>query len=331
MTEATAPGKVILFGEHAVVYGRPAIAAPLSQVRAVCHIADSPHIGVRFIAPDLKQDVWLTDAPSDDPLVTAVSLVKKAANLTSLPNLTLTVRSQIPIASGLGSGAAIAAAVIRALAGHLGLLHLQSDAQVCALTYEVEKIHHGTPSGIDNTVVAYERPIYFMRQSPQNKIEPFDVAAPLRFLVADTGVRSSTKAVVEDVRRQWQADPATFNRIFAQCGRLAQAARSAIEMGNVAQVGALMTENHGWLQKMTVSSPQLDRLVTAALQAGALGAKLSGAGRGGNMIALVMGDVEKTAVRTALQQAGATSILTTVLTSLESINGKLCRYSWHVK
>jgi mevalonate kinase len=315
MTEATAPGKVILFGEHAVVYGRPAIAAPLSQVRAICHIATSRQPGIRFIAPDLKQDIWLADASPDDPLVTAVSLVKKAANLTSLPNLTLTVRSQIPIASGLGSGAAIAAAVIRALARHLHLPHLQSDAQVCALTYEVEKIHHGTPSGIDNSVVAYERPIYFMRQSPNNKIEPFGVTAPLRFLVADTGVRSSTKLVVGDVRRQWQADPATFNHIFAQCGRLAQAARRAIEAGSVAQVGELMTENHGWLQKMTVSSPELDDLVTAALQAGALGAKLSGAGRGGNIIALLDGEVGETAVRTALRQAGATSILTTVLTA----------------
>ena len=313
MTEATAPGKIILFGEHAVVYGRPAIAAPLSQVRATCTIADSPTPGIRFIAPDLDQDIWLADAPPDDPLATAVSLVKRAANLTTSPNLTLTVRSQIPIASGLGSGAAIAAAVIRALATHLNLPNLQSNAQVCALTYEVEKIHHGTPSGIDNTVVAYEQPIYFVRQSPHNQIEPFGVAAPLRFLVADTGVRSSTKQVVGDVRRQWNRQPAGFSHIFDQCGRIATAARQAIEIGDVALVGQLMTENHAWLQKMTVSSPELDNLVETALQAGAWGAKLSGGGRGGNMIALVNGEEEETAVHTALQQAGATAILTTIL------------------
>ena len=153
-----------------------------------------------------------------------------------------------------------------------------------------------------------------MRQSPKNQIEPFRVAAPLRFVVADTGVRSSTKVAVGDVRRQYNQQPAHFAHIFDECGRIAQAARQAIETGNVAQVGQLMTENHAWLQNMTVSSPKLDKLVDAALQAGALGAKLSGAGRGGNMIALVADERGETIARTALQKAGATHILTTVLT-----------------
>jgi len=313
VAEATAPGKIILFGEHAVVYGRPAIAAPISQLRAKAHVYYSSSNNCYLIAPDLQRHDRLDDLPMDDALATAVRQLVSAAGLEQAPDVTIHVRSDIPIASGMGSGAAIAAAIIRALAKHLNRPDLQENSVVSALTYEVEKIHHGTPSGIDNTVVAYEQPIYFVRQSPQNIIEPFRVAAPLRFLVADTGVRSSTKTVVEDVRRQWQADPITFNHIFDQCGRIAQAARIAIEAGNVVQVGELMTENHGWLQKMTVSSPELNRLVTAALQAGALGAKLSGAGRGGNIIALVAGDVEETAVRAALKNADATTILTTIL------------------
>ncbi len=313
VAEATAPGKIILFGEHAVVYGRPAIAAPISQLRAKAHVYYSSSNNCYLIAPDLQRHDRLDDLPMDDALATAVRQLVSAAGLEQAPDVTIHVRSDIPIASGMGSGAAIAAAIIRALAKHLNRLDLQENSVVSALTYEVEKIHHGTPSGIDNSVVAYEQPIYFVRQSPQNIIEPFRVAAPLRFLVADTGVRSSTKTAVEDVRRQWQANPTTFNHIFDQCGRIAQAARTAIEAGNVTQVGALMTENHGWLQKMTVSSPELDRLVTAALQAGALGAKLSGAGRGGNMIALVKGEVGETAVRAALKNADATTILTTIL------------------
>jgi mevalonate kinase len=177
----------------------------------------------------------------------------------------------------------------------------------------VEKIHHGTPSGIDNTVVAYEQPIYFVRQSPQNQIEPFNVAAPLRFVVADTGVRSSTKVAVGDVRRQYSQQPAKFAHIFDECGRIAKAARQAIEIGDTMLVGQLMKENHAWLQKMTVSSPELDHLVEAALQAGAPGAKLSGAGRGGNMIALVEDARMETAVCNALHQAGATATTTTIL------------------
>lgn len=313
VTEATAPGKIILFGEHAVVYGRPAIAAPISQLRAKAIITYSSSNNCYIVAPDLNRHDRLQDLPPDDALALAARQVLDAAQIAQPPDVTIYVSSQIPIASGMGSGAAIAAAIIRALAMHLNRPDLQTNERVSALTYEVEKIHHGTPSGIDNTVVAYEQPIWFIRQTPQNQIEPFTVATPLRFVVADTGVPSSTKIAVGDVRRQYEAQPAYFTEIFDACGRIAQNARVAIETGRVTQVGQLMTENHGWLQKMTVSSPELDRLVEAALAAGALGAKLSGAGRGGNMIALVADNEMETAVRTALHQAGAKASLTTIL------------------
>ena len=312
MTTATAPGKIILFGEHAVVYGQPAIAAPVSQLRATAVIQNSPSPDIRIIAPDLGSNMLLREADADNAVAAVVYQFQAAARLKELPNLTITVSSQIPIASGLGSGAAITAAIIRALAAHLGLSHLLSDEWVSEQTYEIEKIHHGTPSGIDNTVVAYERPVYFVRQQPRNRIEPFAVAEPLCLLVADTGVRSSTKDVVGDVRRQWEIDPQTFNAIFEGCGQITDTARQAIEAGDVAQVGRLMTENHALLQEMTVSAPKLDELVESALGAGALGAKLSGAGRGGNMIALV-DDERETAVHAALLSAGAKNILTTTI------------------
>jgi mevalonate kinase len=230
-----------------------------------------------------------------------------------LPNLSITVRSNIPIASGLGSGAAMAAAVIRALTRHLGYLNQTTDEQVSALTYQVEKLLHGTPSGIDNTVVAYERPVFFVRQQPINRIETLSVKGPLRLLVADTGVVSITKDVVGDVRRQWQAEPRRFEQLFDHCGRVAQVARRALENGDVGRLGQLMVENQNYLREMTVSSPELERLIGTAMATGAIGAKLSGAGRGGNMIALVEEEVEA-AVRAALVSAGATNVLTSVLT-----------------
>lgn len=312
MTIATAPGKIILFGEHAVVYGRPAIAAPVSQLRATAVIKPTSQPGIRLIAPDLNTDVWLSSLPDDDALALAVRQVKQAADLSTLPDISITVTSQIPIASGLGSGAAIAAAVIRALAQFLDLPNLQGNEKVSKLTYEVEKIHHGTPSGIDNTVVSFEQPIYFVRQQPQNLIEPFVVKRPLHLLIGDTGVRSSTRNAVLDVRRQWEADRNRFETFFDACGHITQSARTTIEQGDIAQLGQLMKENHSWLQKMTVSSPELDTLVTAAVDAGALGAKLSGAGRGGNMIALVDEGME-TAVSNALLTAGAHVVLTTTI------------------
>lgn len=308
MTIATAPGKVILFGEHAVVYGQPAIAAPVSDVRATARIEEAEGGGVRIVAPDMGQEYRLADADSGDPLATAVRLVQQEASLARLPDLTITVTSDVPIASGLGSGAATAAALIRALARHLQREDLAQDGLVSALTYEVEKIHHGTPSGIDNTVVALEKPVFFVRQQPHNRIDAFRVARALHLLIGDTGRRSSTKEVVGDVRRQWQAQTRHFEELFAACGRISRAARSAIEAGDLPELGQLMRENHAILQQMTVSSPELDRLVQAAGDAGALGAKLSGGGRGGNMVALVE-DGTKLTVTEALLAAGAVRVI----------------------
>lgn len=308
MVTATAPGKIILFGEHAVVYGRPAIAVPLSQVRATAVIERNPQSGVRLLAPDLGVDTGLEEADPEDAIAMAVRQVQSAAGLNRLPPMRITVTSDIPIASGLGSGASITAAVIRALADCLDIAHLATDQWVSHLTYEVEKVHHGTPSGIDNTVVAYEQPVYFMRRQPQNLIETFEPAKPIHLLVADTGVSSSTKAVVTDVRNSWQANPERFERIFDSCAEVAVAGRTAIQSGNQHEIGRLMTRNQALLVEMTVSSPELNHLVESAINAGSLGAKLSGGGRGGNMIALVTPETEET-IHNALSRAGARSII----------------------
>lgn len=287
ITEASAPGKIILFGEHAVVYGQPAIAAPLSHLRAWARVSDAPQAGVYIAAPDVGEEHWLHDSDENDALAAAIRIVQQAARLPALPPLHIHVHSDIPIAGGLGSGAATAAALIRALARHLQLPELEDDERIAALTYEVEKIHHGTPSGIDNTVVSFEKPVYFMRRQPHNHIEPFAVARSLTLLVADTGQRSSTRAVVGDVRRRWQEDARRFDALFAACGDVVRRARAALQEGDLQTLGALMNENHRLLRQMTVSNARLDRLVQVARDAGALGAKLSGAGRGGNLIALV--------------------------------------------
>jgi mevalonate kinase len=312
MVKASAPGKIILFGEHAVVYGRPAIAVPLSQARATAVVQTSRKKGVQLLAPDLGLDTSLAGAGNEDAIAMAVRQVQDAAGLDQLSHMTITVTSEIPIASGLGSGASITAAIIRALAGYLDLTHLVTDEWVSRLTYEVEKVHHGTPSGIDNTVVAYEKPVYFARRQPLNLIETFKIGEPLRLLVADTGVSSSTKTVVTDVRRSWQTDPHRFETVFDGCGHIAVAARAAIESGDQLEIGHLMTCNQALLVEMTVSSEELNHLVEVSISAGALGAKLSGGGRGGNMIALVTSETEET-VHDALSRAGARAILRNVI------------------
>jgi len=302
---SSAPGKVILFGEHAVVYERAAIAAPVAQVRATVTVEPAPSgSGLTLVASDLGRSVRLATAPEDDPLAAAARLA--LAHLSApAPDGVLTINSTIPIASGLGSGAAVSTALVRGLAGFLD--HTMGPAEVSEIVFEVEKIHHGTPSGIDNTVVAYEQPVYFVRGRP---VERLAVGESLTLLIADTGTPSPTGKIVAQVRRGWQREPARYDALFDQIGDIVEEARRAIEAGNVDTLGELMDDNHELLIKLGVSSLQLNDLVETARFAGALGAKLSGAGRGGNMIALVDGDMADE-VAEALRDAEAVGVIRT--------------------
>jgi mevalonate kinase len=305
---ASAPGKIILFGEHAVVYGQPAIAAPVMELRARATLTPNPRgrAGeVRILAPAVGLDSTLAALPRGNPLGEAIRGVAAALGVDHLPACTLKISSTIPVASGLGSGAAVSVAVIRAVAGFLG--QPLSDEQVSALAYEIEKIHHGTPSGIDNSVVTFATPVYFVKGYP---IEPFTIAQPFTIVIGDTGIPSPTRESVGDVRRAWLADPARYEAIFAAVGNLVRAARQAIEAGTPETLGPLMDKNQGWLQALDVSSPALDCLVAAAKTTGALGAKLCGGGRGGNMIALATPE-SADKISQALRQAGARRTITT--------------------
>lgn len=310
---ASAPGKIILCGEHAVVYGRPAIALPLSGIRAHASVtAGAAGLGIRFDAPDLRRR-WLLSAAPNDPLSALALTTLRRLEAVEMPDIQITVTSDIPIASGLGSGAAIATAIVRALAAVFG--RDLSAAEVSALVYESEQRYHGTPSGIDNTVIACEQAIWFQRRSePPHLIEPLSIAAPFTLLIGDTGVRSATRLPVGEVRRRWQNDPARYEALFDQVADVVHQARRALADGDLAALGPLLTRNQNLLEQIGVSSPELERLVAAARRAGAAGAKLSGGGWGGVMIALV--DPETIApVRTALLTAGATQVLETIVSA----------------
>ncbi|MCI0475369.1 MAG: mevalonate kinase [Anaerolineales bacterium] len=304
MISATAPGKIILFGEHAVVYARPAIAVPVFQVRAQATIEPRTDSRVMIVARDLARQYDLDDAPAADPLATIIRAT--CARLNVAPqNFSVTIHSTIPLASGMGSGAAVSVAIARALARYFA--SELSREEIAALAYETEKLHHGTPSGIDNTVIAFEQPIYFVRGQP---IETFRVARSFTLAIADTGVAAPTKIAVGDVRRAWERDRARYESLFDQIGALARDARRALERGEVDALGGLMHANQVLLREIGVSSPEIETLVNAALRAGARGAKLSGAGRGGNVIALV-DEVTQDRVERALLDAGARRVIVT--------------------
>jgi mevalonate kinase len=231
---------------------------------------------------------------------------------------------------GEGSGAAVATAVVRTLAAHLG--QQLPPAEISTLVYASERRFHGTPSGIDNTVIAYEQPIWFVRtgvggwepgvgvSSPQLPtpnsqlpiIEPIAIAAPFTLLIGDTGVRSATRLAVGEVRTRWQAEPQRYEALFDQIGALVDRARAALAAGDLTSLGPLLSRNHELLQQIGVSSPELDALVAAAQLAGALGAKLSGAGWGGVMLALVTPET-RARVAGALEHAGAKRVIETTV------------------
>jgi mevalonate kinase len=305
---ASAPGKIILFGEHAVVYGRPAIAVPVSQVMAKAIVMaepKSPPGQVRIIAPDIGLEAALDSLPEDHPLAFTIRRAVSTLQLVHLPACSIRISSTIPIAGGMGSGAAVTVAVLRAFSASVG--HPLTNEQISSLVYETERIYHGTPSGIDNTVITYARPVYFVRGK---SVEILSVKKSFSLVIADTGLKSPTSLAVGDVRRAWQQDPQQFDRLFDSVGAIAEAGREAIESGQVEAIGSLMNENHAVLQKMGVSCPELDVLVEAARTAGAFGAKLSGAGRGGSMIALVA-PVASSDVADALRAAGAAGTIMT--------------------
>lgn len=305
---ASAPGKIILFGEHAVVYGRPAIAVPVLQVRAKAIVSADPRSApglVNLRAPDIGLDTTLAELPENHPLAAVLWKAAAAMNLSHIPACTIQVTSNIPIAGGMGSGAAVSVAILRAFSASLG--HPLSDEQVSKLAFEVEVIHHGTPSGIDNTVITYARPVYYIKGKT---IETLQVKRPFTLVIGDTGVQSPTASVVSDVHHGWETGLEKFEGLFDATGVIAVSARKSIESGSNDALGPLMDENHSLLRKMGVSSPELDRLVEAAHSAGALGAKLSGAGRGGNMIALISPEGSGH-VAQALIEAGAVRTLVT--------------------
>jgi mevalonate kinase len=306
--KASAPGKIILFGEHAVVYTRPALAVPVTQVYAEVEVGDSPRAGVWVESADIRLHAELTSLPDNHPVAAAILGVFQLLDISKPPALQVNISSTIPVASGLGSGAAVSVALTRALAGYLD--RPLTDAQVNALAFEIEKLHHGTPSGIDNTVITYAQPVFFIKGQP---IETFKVGRSFMIVIGDTGIPAPTKESVGDVRTLWLKDKERFEKIFDEIGQISLIARRSIEYGEPERLGELMDQNHVFLQKLTVSSPELDKLVEAARRAGASGAKMSGGGRGGNMIALVEKEKAESVAKALISAGAKGTIITEIL------------------
>jgi len=291
----TAPGKIILFGEHAVVYGKPAIAIPVSGMRATAW-SEPGENGITINAMDMNKRFKLkTDKNQFSVLAQSILAITDGHE----PNLTINLTSSLPQGSGMGSSAATSTAVCRALSGHLGV-DLAAN-EISELVFEAEKIVHGTPSGIDNTVVAYEMPVYFIKGQ---KPETFEPGKLFRLVKGDTGIEASTKKTVTNVRKAWRNEPALMEGYFDEIEKITRNGKIAIESGNTEQVGELMDENHELLNSIGVGHKILEKLVEIAREKGALGAKLTGGGGGGNMVALAEDKKTQKKICEAITEAG---------------------------
>jgi hydroxymethylglutaryl-CoA reductase len=238
------------------------------------------------------------DPERRNPFEELAGLVLTELGLVERP-MRIEVYPEIPRAMGLGGSAAVAVAIIRALDRHfeLGL----TDEQVNELAFRCEQVAHGTPSGIDNTVATYGSPLLYRAGSPP-EIERLYFERPIPIVIGMTGRESLTAKMVAHVRNAWTKNRAVYDRMFKAIDVLTLQALDALRRYDLERVGDLMNVCQGLLNGLQVSSWELEELIQIARENGALGAKLTGAGGGGSMIALAPEDPG--AVVRAMQDAG---------------------------
>ena len=313
-TSTSVPGKTILFGEHAVVYGYPAIAVPLDSISLNVKIRAQPNKNGSIIINDqLEENLLLENLKPDHTYRTAITTILDELNITRLPALEIRLSSTIPIASGLGSSAAFAVGLVRSLSAFLGF-KLTSE-KISEISYKIEVFQHGTPSGIDNTVIAFNEPVFYKKGSPA---EFLNIKAPLTLVIADTGIRSTTKDTLIQVRKFMESHQLISEKIMQNIGEVVERARIELENGNLNVLGILMNKNHALLKQLGVSCEELDHLVEVSLNEGALGAKLCGSGRGGNIVALC-DDASAESVKSALLKNGSTHCFVTIVKASKGV------------
>lgn len=296
--------KVILLGEHSVVYGKPAIGYPVHSLKLVA-TADLTGEGWCVETPFHRGTIVPGTEQTDDleKLLSVTALTNTLDFLGETPTgIRVNVTGFIPPARGLGSSAAVAGAIARAVARAYGR-ELNRD-ELFELVQSVERVAHGTPSGLDAYATTEDGPIWFSN----GVARPLRAGVQPRLLIADTGVTGRTSEAVRLVRELYTQQSSKVESLLDEAAGLVEGAGRDLEMGNVHELGVKMNRNHEILRELGVSSEGLETLVTVARDAGALGAKLTGGGMGGCMVALVADEAAEAQVADRLSAAGAKSV-----------------------
>ena len=300
MGKGSGYGKVILFGEHFVVHGVPGIVSAIDS---------STDAEVKKAAKGLnvKDERKTAKGYGEEKRLQQIESIErmlKAMDLDPQTPLDIWIGGTLPGFSGLGASAASSVAIARAINEELNL-NLTNE-RINAIAYEGEKAYAGNPSGIDNTAATYGGLMWFKKNpvGGSDLVEKIHIRKPVEIVIGSTGKVANTKAMVEGVAERKKKDPQKYDPLFKQAESLAIAGRKALEAGELKKVGDLMNENHRILQEIGVSSKELDLLVDMARKQGAFGAKLTGGGGGGCMVALTPGKEVQGKVASAFKTAG---------------------------
>jgi mevalonate kinase len=305
-------GKAILFNEHFVVYGLPAIVSAIGKYTvAKINPVDKPGWSIidnRKATPKYKED------KIDQQKDSINRILKKMDIDLSTNGLEITLDGTLYCASGIGASAASCVAISRALSEHFELN--LSDEEINEIAFEGEKGYHGSPSGIDNTASTFGGLIWFERG--ENKVmDKITIPAPIEIVMGNTGKVADTSAAVAGVRKRREINPEKYKGIFDRAENIAYLARNALKNEDHKELGKLMNENHKLLQQIEVSSRELDFLVKLARDQGALGAKLTGGGLGGSIIALTPDKNLQEEVANAIEKEGFQTLKTVIGASRE--------------
>jgi len=294
-------GKVILLGEHAVVYGSHAIAGPV-PLAMQAKVWDSKD-GIHLLIPRWGIDERIRkNADHKYSIYKSLDMILEKLNVEDR-NMKIEVFPHVPRAMGLGGSAALAVAIIRALDEHFELNLSNND--VYDISFESENIIHGSASGIDNSLATYGKFTLFQKGDPP-KMENLNIKKKIPIVIGLSGVESLTAKMVTNVNQAWQKSKKRYEKIFKQIDELALEAVEAINNYDLQQLGELMNINQGLLNALQVSSRELEELIEISRRNGALGAKLTGGGGGGAMIALTPENSDK--IIYAMRKAGYRAI-----------------------